>query len=103
MHSVEIFHKGSDVIGPMAQMREWFDARRVRPILFTMSRATRGMVFQLQFASAIEAAQRTRSAGVSSSKPPHAPHRRQHRRQHRHIGHCPDRQLAIAEGRAPAT
>jgi len=56
MHSVEIFHKGSDVIGPMAQMREWFDAHRVRPILFTMSRATRGMVFQLQFASAIEAA-----------------------------------------------
>jgi hypothetical protein len=56
MHTVEIFHRGRDVVGPMTQMREWLDSRRVTPGLFIMSPLANGIAFRLQFATPIEAA-----------------------------------------------
>ena len=54
MHIIEVRRDG--VAGPMAEMRNWLDARRIAPRLFTMSFKDKAVVFRLEFDSPDEAA-----------------------------------------------
>ena len=56
MQIVEVRHGGEALAGPMAEMRDWLDARRIAPKLFKMSVHSNGIVFRLEFATAADAA-----------------------------------------------
>ena len=46
---------GGDLAATMATMREWLDHQRVEPVLFRHIAKLRGVVFEVVFASKVEA------------------------------------------------
>jgi hypothetical protein len=56
MHIVEVRGDGDALAGPMAEMRDWLDARRIAPKLFKMAVHSNIVVFRLDFATVDDAA-----------------------------------------------
>jgi len=52
MHIVEVHRIGGDLVEPMGQMRNWFDAQRIAPRLFEFDAGA----FRVAFAATHEAA-----------------------------------------------
>lgn len=55
MHVVKLHREGDALAGPMAEIRDWLDARHIAPKLFSMSIAGSGVVFRLEFHTEVEA------------------------------------------------